>query len=237
MASLVEVWHEIIQQKQATYQSKKPKLLHKNPALPTDFIQRNAEADTHIVVDDEALFVALSRQFAWLGVHYSSTVFQDFDLQAVLRQALARRVALPSGGFLVVDEVEAMTVIDVNAGSALGKQSLLQINLEAAQAIAHTLRLRNIGGIIVIDFIDVSKQAQNRIKNALKDALKNDEMQTTVYEFGALGLLQMTRERIRLSLAKSIAQSEPMHNVQNFFQKPLDTPTPTPIIRTHKTQT
>lgn len=209
LEQLTKLWQEILSQKQAAYDSKKPKILYQNPALSIDFIQKNAAMDTKIVVDDEAIFTILCRQFCFLNVHYSPTLYQDFGLQEVLKQALSKRVQLPSGGFLVIDEVEAMTVIDVNAGSALGKVSPLHTNLEATKAIAHALRLKNIGGVIIIDFIDVPKQAWQTIKSALNDALKDDCMHTKVHEFSALGLLEMTRERVKPSLAKSLAQSLP----------------------------
>lgn len=133
-------------------------------------------------------------------------------IEAQLQNALQRQVALPSGGFLVFDKTEAMTVIDVNTGSFTGKggqqreQAVTHINLEAAKEIATQLRLREIGGVVVIDFIDMKEAAnKERLLATLKRELAKDPVPSTVLGMTALGLVEMTRKRVRSSLAERVS--------------------------------
>jgi len=133
-------------------------------------------------------------------------LFDLFDVDAEINKALGRRVDLKSGGYLMIDQTESMTTIDVNTGSYVGARNLddtvFKTNLEAAQAIARQLRLRNLGGIIIIDFIDmIGKDHQESVLNELKRNLARDHARTSVSEFSALGLVEMTRKRTRESLA------------------------------------
>ena len=131
-----------------------------------------------------------------------------FDLHGVedeIDKALNRRVMLKSGGYLIIDQTESMTTIDVNTGGFVGKHNLeetiFKTNLEAAQAIARQLRLRNLGGIIIIDFIDMSVLEHRRqVLRALEKALERDHARTQVSEVSQLGLVEMTRKRTRESL-------------------------------------
>ncbi len=131
-----------------------------------------------------------------------------FDLHGVedeIDKALNRKVMLKSGGYLIIDQTESMTTIDVNTGGFVGKHNLeetiFKTNLEAAQAIARQLRLRNLGGIIIIDFIDMSLQEHRRqVFRALEKALERDHARTQVNEVSQLGLVEMTRKRTRESL-------------------------------------
>lgn len=133
-------------------------------------------------------------------------LFDLFDVDAEINKALGRRVDLKSGGYLMIDQTESMTTIDVNTGSYVGARNLddtvFKTNLEAAQSIARQLRLRNLGGIIIIDFIDMlSKDHQESVLNELKRNLERDHARTSVSEFSSLGLVEMTRKRTRESLA------------------------------------
>ena len=131
-----------------------------------------------------------------------------FDLHGVedeIERALNRKVPLKSGGYLVIDQTESMTTIDINTGGYVGRRNLeetiFKTNLEAAQAIARQLRLRNLGGIIIIDFIDMSDAEHRRqVLRALEKALERDRSRTQVSEVSALGLVEMTRKRTRESL-------------------------------------
>lgn len=131
-----------------------------------------------------------------------------FDLHGVedeIDKALNRRVMLKSGGYLIIDQTESMTTVDVNTGGFVGKRNLeetiFKTNLEAAQAIARQLRLRNLGGIIIIDFIDMNVQEHRRqVFRALEKALERDNARTQVNEVSPLGLIEMTRKRTRESL-------------------------------------
>ena len=128
-----------------------------------------------------------------------------FDLHGVedeIEKALARRVDLKSGGYLIIDQTEAMTTIDVNTGGFVGGRSfddtIFKTNLEAAQVIARQLRLRNLGGIIIIDFIDMENaDHRNAVLAELNKALEKDRTRLTVNGFTQLGLVEMTRKRTR----------------------------------------
>ena len=133
-------------------------------------------------------------------------LFDLFDVDTEINKALGRRVDLKSGGYLMIDQTESMTTIDVNTGSYVGARNLddtvFKTNLEAAQAIARQLRLRNLGGIIIIDFIDmVGKEHQESVLHELKRNLERDHARTSISDFSALGLVEMTRKRTRESLA------------------------------------
>ena len=133
-------------------------------------------------------------------------LFDLFDVDSEINKALGRRVDLKSGGYLMIDQTESMTTIDVNTGSYVGARNLddtvFKTNLEAAQSIARQLRLRNLGGIIIIDFIDMlSKDHQDSVLNELKRNLERDHARTSISEFSSLGLVEMTRKRTRESLA------------------------------------
>jgi ribonuclease E len=129
-----------------------------------------------------------------------------------LRKALDRKVWLPSGGSLVIEHTEALTVVDVNTGKNVGKTNLeetvLGNNLEAAEEVARQLRLRDIGGIIVIDFIDMEiKENRRKVVDALRRVLARDKTRTQVFDISELGLVQMTRKRIGEGLITSFADT------------------------------
>ncbi len=136
-------------------------------------------------------------------------IFDAYGIEHELLRAQARKVWLKSGGYLIIDQAEALTAIDVNSGRYVGKKSLeetiTRINTEAAKEIVYQLRLRNIGGIIIIDFIDMDK-AQNRDKvfKALQDALGRDKAKTNILKISELGLIEMTRKRVRESLGRTL---------------------------------
>ncbi len=132
-------------------------------------------------------------------------VFEHFDVERQLENAFHRKVWLKSGGYLVFDETEALVAIDVNTGRHKGgktqEESILQVNTESAAEVARQLRLRNIGGLVVIDFIDMkSRKNQTAVYRALKDALQGDKARTNVLPVSALGLVEMTRQRMEESL-------------------------------------
>ena len=132
-------------------------------------------------------------------------LFDLFDVDAEINKALGRRVDLKSGGYLMIDQTESMTTIDVNTGSYVGARNLddtvFKTNLEAAQAIARQLRLRNLGGIIIIDFIDMaSEEHRQRVLTSLETALAKDRVKTNINGFTQLGLVEMTRKRTRESI-------------------------------------
>ncbi|MBB3277512.1 MULTISPECIES: ribonuclease G [Pseudoxanthomonas] len=148
--------------------------------------------------------------------HYSGErpIFDLYGVEDEIGRALDKEVPLKSGGYLVIDQTEAMTTIDVNTGSFLGQRNLeetvYRTNLEAAQAVARQLRLRNLGGIIIIDFIDMDDPEHRRqVLRTLEKALSRDHAKTTVYEFSPLGLVEMTRKRTVESLERQLSEPCP----------------------------
>ena len=148
--------------------------------------------------------------------HYSGArpIFDLYGVEDEIGRALEKEVPLKSGGYLVIDQTEAMTTVDVNTGSFLGQRNLeetvYRTNLEAAQAVARQLRLRNLGGIIIIDFIDmVDAEHRRQVLRTLEKQLARDHAKTTVYDFSPLGLVEMTRKRTVESLQRQL--SEPCH--------------------------
>lgn len=145
-------------------------------------------------------------------------LFDFYVVEEEIQRALRRRVDLKSGGYLMIDQTEAMTTIDVNTGGFVGVRNfddtIFKTNLEAAQAIARQLRLRNLGGIIILDFIDMeSQEHRDAVLAELKKILAQDRVKTTVSGFSALGLVEMTRKRTRESLSQLMCESCPTcHN-------------------------
>ncbi len=138
-------------------------------------------------------------------------LFERFGLEWEIARAMRRKIWLRSGGSIVIDRTEALTAIDVNTGRFVGKSSfeetVLEINLEAVREIAYQLRLRNIGGLIVIDFIDMNSEShRERVHAALTEALAGDKARTHVLPMSALGLIEMTRKRVRDSNVQSLTE-------------------------------
>jgi ribonuclease G len=152
-------------------------------------------------------------------------IFDAFGIELDISRAIGRRVWLKSGGYIVVDQTEAMTVIDVNTGKFVGKEGLedtiLKTNLEAVKEIAYQIRLRNLGGIIIIDFIDMDK-SENRDKlfNAFTEAMKKDRAKNTIFHISELGLIQMTRKRVRESLGRTLSTTCPYCEGKGFVKSP-----------------
>ena len=144
-------------------------------------------------------------------------LFEKYNLEAEIEKALRRRVWLDSGGFLIIDKTEALTVIDVNTGKYVGKNSLsdtiLKINLEAVPEIARQLRLRDIGGVIIIDFIDMeSEEEKEQLLSYLQEELKKDHTKTHLVGMTELGLVQITRKRVNKDLDEYLRVSCPYCN-------------------------
>lgn len=141
-------------------------------------------------------------------------LFEQFNIETEIEASLSRRVNLKSGGYLIIDQTEAMTTIDVNTGGFVGRRdfsdTIYKTNLEATHAIARQLRLRNLGGIIIVDFIDMdSPEHQQGVLSELRKAVSDDRNRITVSEFTELGLVQMTRKRTRESLAHVLCEPCP----------------------------
>jgi ribonuclease G len=213
MHYLRTTWEKI---REAVNYKSAPSLLYQDLSLAERVLRDVAsEETTRIRVDSAENFEKL-KGFATLympnlldklTLHRGErALFDLFDIDVEINKALGRRVDLKSGGYLMIDQTESMTTIDVNTGSYVGARNLddtvFKTNLEAAQAIARQLRLRNLGGIIIIDFIDMlSKEHQESVLYELKRNLERDHARTSVNDFSSLGLVEMTRKRTRESLA------------------------------------
>jgi ribonuclease G len=141
-------------------------------------------------------------------------IFDHYGVEIEISRALGRKVWLKSGGYIIVDQSEALTAIDVNTGRYVGKRTLedtiLKTNLEALREIAYQLRLRNIGGIIILDFIDMEREDNRRkVYSALQEALASDKAKTTISHISPIGLIEMTRKRIRESLGRTLCEPCP----------------------------
>ncbi len=141
----------------------------------------------------------------------SEPIFEAFNLEGDISRALKRKVWLKSGGYIVIEHTEALVAIDVNTGRYVGKynleETILKTNLEAVKELAYQIRLRDLGGIIIIDFIDMEKRSnQEKIFSALQEALKKDRSKTHVLPISDMGLIQMTRKRIRKPLTRILCE-------------------------------
>lgn len=138
-------------------------------------------------------------------------IFEYYGVEAEINRAMSRKVWLKSGGYLVIDQAEALTVIDVNTGKFVGKRNLedtiLRANLEAVKEVAFQLRLRNIGGMVIVDFIDMESQVdKDKVLQALIEALKKDKARCNVVKISELGLVEMTRQRTKESLERMMCE-------------------------------
>jgi ribonuclease G len=141
-------------------------------------------------------------------------LFDKFDVESEIRDLFKRRVELPTGGYLIVEPTEALVSIDVNTGRYTGKKdpekTILKTNVEAAREIARQLRLRDVGGIIVCDFIDMeASENRNKVLQELRQYLARDRARTKAFAVSDLGLIEMTRQRVRPSLLQSMTQACP----------------------------
>jgi ribonuclease G len=196
-------------------------LVHGDLPLSMRILRDLLGTDVERVRVDNAAECERLRQFALDFIPHGAHLIEHycgaapiFDLHGVeddIQRALTRRVELKSGGHLVIDQTEAMTTIDVNTGAFIGhrnlEETILKTNLEAAQAIARQLRLRNLGGIIILDFIDMrNEDHRGQVLRALEKELKRDPARTQLHDFSALGLIEMTRKRTRESLGHILCE-------------------------------
>lgn len=215
---LNRLWNEV---EKAYEKRKTPGLIHAEIDVELRALRDLLnERVTKVIVDDAKVHkkvVSFINQF--MPKHGKSVVahtglqplFDMYDLDLEISRSLDRKIWLKSGGYIVIDEAEALVVIDVNTGRYVGKKDLedtiLKTNLEAIKEIAHQLRIRNCGGIIIIDFIDMEKPVhREKVLNQLQFELQNDLAKTTVMAMSQLGLVEMTRKRIRPSLVSSLCE-------------------------------
>jgi ribonuclease G len=213
---LVRLWGEVAKHREG---AKAPAMLYSE----LDIVLKTArdlftDDVDQMVIDDRAQYDRLCR-FVEMFVperlkdviffNEDEPIFDAYGIEDEIARALSRKVPLPSGGYLIIDEAEALTAIDVNTGRYVGKgakdmeETILKTNLEAVQEIAYQLRFRNIGGLVVLDLIDMEKPAnREKVRKTLEDLLQRDKAKTTLNRISELGLIEMTRKRTRESLGR-----------------------------------
>lgn len=200
-------------------------LLYREPAIAVRVIREELNREYRaVVIDDLALYEEVREYVGAVNPELADRVeyfdpeaealplFERFHVHEQLHKALDRKVFLPSGGSLVIDRTEALTVIDVNTGKNVGttnlEETVYRNNLEAADEVARQLRLRDIGGIIVIDFIDMEiRENRDKVGSALRTALARDKTRTQVFDISELGLVEMTRKRVSEGLIESMSNT------------------------------
>ncbi|MDP1795531.1 MAG: Rne/Rng family ribonuclease [Acidimicrobiales bacterium] len=223
---LLEQWDKI----EVAAKAKAPALLYREPAAALRVIREEFNASYRsIVIDDHDIWQRVHDYVSDISPGLADrvemydpdaddngglSIFERFHVHEQVHKALDRKVWLPSGGSLIIERTEALTVIDVNTGRNVGSSSLEETvyrnNLEAAEEIARQLRLRDIGGIIVIDFIDMEiKENRDDVMRTFRSALARDKTRTQAFEISELGLVEMTRKRISEGLVESLSETCP----------------------------
>ena len=199
--------------------SRPPQLIHMDGSLPYRAVRDMLDVDTLAVrTDDPEIAGALRSAAGDIAPEWADRIelytgqtplFDLYRVDSQVEKALDKQIWLKSGGYLVIDETEALTVVDVNTGKFVGKQSLsetiFRTNQEAAAEIARQIRLRDVGGIVVIDFIDMELPEQrDEVLKVLRESLKSDRNRTNVVGFTGLGLVEMTRKKVRQPLLRQM---------------------------------
>lgn len=224
---LLQLWHSILVRQAAAkrHPKNKSQLLYQELSLPLRCVRDLVNENTaKILVDHDQMYhelMGFSQVFVPfitpMITHYTGEVplFDLYRVEDDLQNALNKRVNLKSGGYLIIDQTEAMTTIDVNTGSYVGARSLedtvYKTNLEATQVIARQIRLRNLGGIIILDFIDMIEEKHRQdVLASLQEELSKDYAKTSITQVSDLGLVEMTRKRTRESLPQQLCEPCPV---------------------------
>ena len=232
MEYLLKVWEEI---KERSESSSAPSLIHNDLDLilraTRDLFTANID---RLIVDDQSEYsnlkkfieTYLPRLKDGLELYQGNEpLFDAFNIEADISRALGSKVWLKSGGYIIIDQMEALTAIDVNTGRFVGKKNLedtiLKTNLEAVREIAIQIRLRNIGGIIIIDFIDMIKKTnRDKVFNSLQEGLQKDRARTNILNMSDFGLVEMTRKRTQESLVRSLCEPCPYCEGKAYIKSP-----------------
>lgn len=229
---LINLWDEI---NKTSLGAKTPSLIHTDLDVISRVGRDLITVDiSKVVIDDESSaeklnafikrYMPKARQLVEV-YNGSEPLFDAYGIEIEITRALGQKVWLKSGGYIVIENTEALTAIDVNTGKFVGKRdvedTILKTNLEAVKEIVYQLKLRSIGGIIIIDFIDMEKFS-NRIKvyNALKEALKVDKARTTITKISELGLVEMTRKRTRDDIKRQLTNTCPYCEGKGYLKSP-----------------
>lgn len=233
MQTLHSIWSDLLIKKMA----KSPTILYKEPPKFQRMISEmlNKE-EVKITVDCPQIHNDLNLLFKQYHVNKTAKLTQNFqqknlfdryDLDQQINAALEKDVALNCGGTLIIEETEALSVIDVNSASYTGdnddQETYLKVNLEAADAAARQIRLRNLSGIIIIDFIDMTdRSSQRQVLKRLQKAFADDQIKPTIFDFTELGLVQIARKRTGLSISQTLCAPCDTYSVKGFI-KSVDT--------------
>ncbi|PLX81534.1 MAG: Rne/Rng family ribonuclease [Desulfuromonas sp.] len=235
MEFLVGLWEDIQKRRQ---HHGAPCLIHSDLDVTSKVLRDILTEDVNrIVVDNRVEYDKIVRFLSTFmpNLRYSidlydndEPIFDAFGLEVEISRALGRKVWLKSGGYIIIEQTEALTAIDVNTGRFVGKHNLedtiLKTNLEAVKEIAFQLRLRNIGGLIIIDFIDMEREAhREKVHSALEDALKNDKSKTNILKISELGLVEMTRKRVRESIGRTLCEPCPYCEGKGYVKSRITT--------------
>ena len=221
MEFLVGLWREVARHRE---NRGAPALIHSDLDVTSKVLRDILTEDVaRIVVDSPEEYDKIVRflstfmpklKYAIELHEVDEPIFDAFGLEVEIARALGRKVWLKSGGYIIIEQTEALIAIDVNTGRFVGKHNLedtiLKTNLEAVKEIAYQLRLRNLGGLIIIDFIDMEKEAhREKVHSALEETLKNDKAKTNILKISELGLVEMTRKRVRESIGRTLCEPCP----------------------------
>ena len=233
LRGLVSVWNEM----QGNVKNlRTPCCIFQEPDLCERVIRDWLTEDVDsIVIDDPATYESMreiasriSRRARGKISRFDGVtgIFDHYGVERQLQNAFARQVALKSGGYLVIDETEALIAVDVNTGHYKGKgsqeEAIREVNLEAVEEVARQLRLRNIGGLVILDLIDMkSRKHQREVYRALKEALRRDRARTNVLEISELGLLEMSRQRQDQSILSQLTSVCPYCQGRGFVKSPM----------------
>lgn len=231
----IDYLHRLWQEIQRNYEKRsKPGAIHSELDVELRALRDLLSEDVErVVVDNEDVFKTVSAfvsqfmpKFKNKVVHYRDPkpLFDQYEIDIEISRSIERKIWLKSGGYIVIDEAEALVVIDVNTGKFVGKKdfedTILKTNLEAVREIAHQLRIRNCGGIIIIDFIDMEKEShREKVLSSLRDEIVRDRARTTVVSMSNLGLVEMTRKRIRPSLVKTLCEPCPYCDGRGYVKQ------------------
>ena len=222
LEKLLEQWREI---ERKVRETKPPQLVYQDSSLTSSVMRDLFTPDiTRIVIDSKKMYREVMDYVEWAAPNLTGTVeqykgtraiFDGFNIESQIEQTLTRKIPLRSGGYLFIEHTEAMVVIDVNSGryAARREQELnsLKTNLESAREVARQLRLRDIGGIIVIDFIDMAEERnRKKVYDEMKKELRKDRAKSSILPLTEFGLMQITRQRIRQSIVQTLSDTCPV---------------------------
>lgn len=218
----IEYLHRLWQEIQRNYERRtKPGCIHTELDVELRALRDLLNEDVErVITDNEESYKKITAFISQFMPKFKNKVslyrearplFDLYEIDVEISRSMERKIWLKSGGYIVIDEAEALVVIDVNTGRYVGKKdfedTILKTNLEAVREIAHQLRIRNCGGIIIIDFIDMEKEAhREKVLTALREELSRDRARTTIVSMSNLGLVEMTRKRISPSLVKTLCE-------------------------------